>query len=94
MKGKCGFYVGKALSHNMWGVGPFCFCALCGAHTRVARRMLAQQCPGKVTTKAMATAVDRLKQGLHPVTSDFIGVPCPICWSPPSAVLQEEEDTD
>ena len=82
------------LSPTMWGIGPFSFCALCGAHTRVARRRLARQCPGKVTTKAMAIALDRLKQGLHPVIADFIGVPSPFFCSPPSAELLGEEDSD
>ena len=87
-------FLGQNVSHNMWGLGPFSFCALCGAHTRVARRRLAQQCPGKVTTKAMATALDRLKHGLHPVTAVFIGAPSPLFCSPPPADLLDEEDSD
>jgi len=78
----------------MWGIGPFYFCALCGAHTRVVHRRLARQCPGKVTTKAMAIALDSLKQGLHPVTAVFIKVPSPFFCSPPSAGLLGEEDSD
>ena len=94
LKGKCGFFTGKAYSHNMWGLGPFSYCSQCGAYTSVARRRLAQLCPGKVTTKAMAIALDRLKHGLHPVTAVFIGVPSPLFCSAPPADLPEEEDSD
>ena len=70
----------------MWVAGPFTFCALCGVHLKVSVRKLAKECPRRVTSVAMARALDRLKLGLHPTTDDTVGAPVSFSVSPPPFV--------
>ena len=73
----------------MWVAGPFSFCALCGAHTRVSLRKLATKCPKRVISAAMQRALDRLRLGQHPTEDSFLGQPSPYAALFPPAEWQE-----
>lgn len=80
------------LGHSSWTVGPFYFCASCGAHTRVSLKKLGQVCPGKATTPAMIHAIGLLKQGLHPTLGYFLGLLAPLAQGPMHQVPGMDEE--
>ena len=85
LKGKCGYFNREAFSHAMSLAGPFPFCALCGAHTRVSLRKLATRCPKRVTSAAMQPALDRMRLGQCLAEDLFLGQPSTfVAFSPPA----------
>ena len=85
-----------AASHLVWAAGDCIFCILCGAHSRVNVRKLGRLCLRKVSSTSMRSALERLRQGLHPTRPLFVGVPTPFLLR--SATIQgfgdEESDVE
>ena len=62
--------------HRLWTLDKFTFCVVCGAHSSRRVQHLSGNC--KPASSSMLYYGKRLKNGLHPTTGAFLGVPVPI----------------
>jgi len=57
-------------------------------------RKLGRKCVRKVSSTAMRSALERLRQGLHPTRPLFVGVPAPFLLRPATIQVFEDEESE